>query len=190
MKKLLFVNACIRENSRTEELSRRYLEKLNAENNEYEIEEVKVTNLDIKPFDAAALAKRDADAAQGRLDSGDYALAHQFAEADAIVIAAPYWDCLFPAILRVYLEHICVCGITFAYAEDGSMVKTCKAGTLTYITTCGGFLPEHSSVESHFRELGILFSIEDVRFYAAEALDIYPDKVPEILESALSKMKI
>ena len=69
MKKLLFVNACIRENSRTEELSRRYLEKLNAENNEYEIEEERVTALDIKPFDAEALAKRDADAAQGRLDS-------------------------------------------------------------------------------------------------------------------------
>ena len=190
MKKLLFVNACIRENSRTEELSKRYLEKLNADNNEYEIEEVKVGNLSIKPFDAAALAKRDADAAQGRLDSGNYALAHQFADADAIVIAAPYWDCLFPAILRVYLEHICVCGITFAYAEDGSMVKTCKAESLTYITTCGGFLPEHSSVESHFRELGTLFSIDDVRFYAAEALDIYPDKVQSILEDALSKMKI
>ena len=190
MKKLLFVNACIRENSRTEELSRRYLEKLNAENNEYEIEEVKVTALDIKPFDAEALAKRDADAAQGRLDSGNYALAHQFADADAIVISAPYWDCLFPAILRVYLEHICVCGITFAYAEDGSMVKTCKAESLTYITTCGGFLPEHSSVESHFRELGILFSIEDICFYAAEVLNIYPDKVPQILEDTLSKMKI
>ena len=70
------------------------------------------------------------------------------------------------------------------------MVKTCKAETLTYITTCGGFLPEHSSVESHFRELGTLFSIEDVRFYAAEALDIYPDKVQSILEASLTKMKI
>ena len=187
MKRLLFVNACIRENSRTEELAGRYLEKLKGE---YQIEELKLARLDIRAFDNAALSKRDSDIAQGRLDSACYNLAHQFAQADRIVIAAPYWDCLFPAVLRIYLEHVCVAGITFAYGENGSLIKLCRAETMTYITTCGGFLPEHSAVESYIRELGKLFSVGDVRFYAAEGLDVCPDKVPEILDRAFEGMHI
>ena len=185
MKKLLFVNACIRGNSRTEELGRQYLKTLE---NEYQIEEVQLPKLDFRPFDAAMLKERDEDILQGRFDSEKYFPAHQFAEADSIVIAAPYWDCLFPAVLRVYLEHICVTGITFAYGENGELIKKCHADQLAYITTCGGFLPENSAVEKTIREMGRLFSIEQVAFYAAEALDIFPDKVEEILEKKLNEI--
>lgn len=38
--------------------------------------------------------------------------AKQFAEADEIVIAAPYWDLAFPATVRIYFEAITVTGIT------------------------------------------------------------------------------
>ncbi len=185
MKKLLFVNACIRENSRTEELSKRYLDKYK---DEYQIEELKVSELDIKPFDVSMLKQRDSDAAENKLDSVRYQLAYQFADADMIVVSAPYWDCLFPAILRVYFEHICVTDVTFAYGEFGSLVKKCNANKLVYITTCGGFLPEHSAVESLIREMGTLFSIEDVCVYHADGLDIFTDKVQEILNSTLEKM--
>lgn len=185
MKKLLFVNACIRENSRTEELSKRYLEKYK---DEYQIEEIKVSELDIKPFDAEMLKQRDEDIAENKLDSESYQLAHQFAGADMIVVSAPYWDSLFPAILRIYFEHICVTNVTFAYGEHGSLVKKCNADKLVYITTCGGFLPEHSAVESLIREMGTLFSIENVNFYYADGLDVFPDKVQEILNSTLEKM--
>ena len=61
---------------------------------------------------------------------------------------------------------------------------------MTYITTCGGFLPEHSAAEAYIRELGKLFSVGDVRFYAAEGLDVCPDKVPEILDRAFEGMHI
>ena len=186
MKKLLFVNACIRDNSRTNELTRRYLEVMKKE---YDIEEVNVSTLNIRPFDAAALIKRDEDAVQSRLTAENYPLAHQFAKADCIVIAAPYWDCLFPAILRVYLEHICVAGITFAYDDNGGLVKTCNADKLIYVTTCGGFLPEHSSLEGFVHEIGELFSIHDIQFYAAQGLDVYPDKAQTILEHTLEEMK-
>ena len=186
MKKLLFVNACIRENSRTEALARRYLEKIK---DGYQIEEVKASELDICPFDAAALKKRDSDIARGNLGPENYPLAHQFAGADLVVLAAPYWDCLFPAVLKVYLEQICVAGITFAYGENGSLVKTCRAEQMIYLTTCGGFLPGPSALEGFVRELGQLFSIGDVRFYAAEGLDIYPDSVQEKLTEALAQMQ-
>ena len=171
MRKLLFVNACIRENSRTEKLSRQYLNKMEKD---YQIEEIRLLDLELKPFDAEMLKQRDEDISLGRLDKDNYQLSRQFADADCIVIAAPYWDCLFPAILRVYLEHICVIGITFAYGENGMLVKTCHADSLVYFTTCGGYLPENPAIESFIREMGRLFSIEDVQFYATEGMDIFP----------------
>lgn len=185
MKKLLFVNACIREDSRTEKLSRRYLKMTETE---YQTEEVTLSQTDLKPIDDAQLKQRDEDISMGRLDNEKYRLAHQFSEADSIVIAAPYWDCLFPSILRIYLEHICVTRITFSYDENGMPVKRCRANSLTYITTCGGFLPENSALESLIREMGRLFSIEDVRFYAAEGMDIFPEKEQEILSRTLDEM--
>lgn len=184
-KKLLFVNACIRDSSRTEELSRQYLKTIE---NDYQIKEIRLSDLNLEPFDAKLLKLRDQDISKGQLDGEKYQLAHQFAEADYIVIAAPYWDCLFPAILRVYFEHICVTGITFAYGENGTLVKKCSADKLIYITTCGGFLPENSAVESLIKEMGRLFSIDNVQFCAAEALDIFPDKVQEILQKTLMDM--
>lgn len=185
-KKLLFVNGCIRKDSRTEALCRCYLGGMKAE---YEIEEVKAAELDLKPLNGATLAQRDADLQLDRLDGEAYALARQFAAADRILIAAPYWDCLFPAALRLYLEHICVGGITFAYGENGEMVKTCRGERMTYVTTCGGFLPKPSAVECLVKELGKLFSIADVRFYAAEGLDAFPNQMPKTLSQVLEKMQ-
>ena len=45
------------------------------------------------------------------IESGDYSdrmfdYAKQFASADTIVIAAPYWDLSFPALLKTYFENI------------------------------------------------------------------------------------
>ena len=185
-KTLLFINGCIRENSRTEALCRRYLAGLTPE---YQVEEVKTVQLDLPPLNGAALAQRDADLRQDHLDGQSYALARQFAAADRILIAAPYWDCLFPAALRLYLEHICVAGITFSYGEEGAMIKTCRADRMTYVTTCGGFLSKPSAVECLVREMGKLFSIADVRFYAAEGLDVFPEQVPAALSRILEKMQ-
>ena len=39
-------------------------------------------------------------------------LARQFARAEIIVMAAPYWDLSFQAALKQYLEQVNVVGIT------------------------------------------------------------------------------
>ena len=41
-----------------------------------------------------------------------------------IVIAAPYWDLSFPAVLKTYLEQINVLGVTFDYSDDGHEYET------------------------------------------------------------------
>lgn len=66
----------------------------------------------------------------------DYA--HQFADADDIIIAAPYWDLGFPAQLKTYIENIYVPGIVSAYNDHGQSCGLCRARSLTYITTAGG----------------------------------------------------
>ena len=43
-----------------------------------------------------------------------------FADADDIIIAAPYWDLGFPAQLKTYIENIYVTGIVSAYNDHGS----------------------------------------------------------------------
>ena len=186
MKTLLFVNACVRSTSRTERLARSFLDGLQEE---YTIKECKLETLSLLPFNEDMLRQRDLDVAAEKFTDSKYALAHEFAEADRIVIAAPYWDCLFPASLKLYLEHICVCGITFAYTEEGALQKRCRADRMICISTSGGYLPQPSSAELYIRELGKLFSIEQTSFYVAEALDIFPENVDKTLQETLDKIK-
>ena len=92
---------------------------------------------DIKPLDTELLEKRDSLIKEGKLDDPMFRYAKQFASADEIVIAAPFWDLSFPAKLKIYLEQITVSGITFKYV-NGRPSGLCKAKKLTYVTTSGG----------------------------------------------------
>ena len=187
MKKILFLNCCIRENSRTLRLSQSYLDKIKNES-EYQIEEVFLSTLDISPLNRQSLDTRDKDIACGNTDSDKYRLAHEFAAADKIVIAAPYWDSSFPSVLKVYIENISVKGITFECGDDGKPVKKCHADSLVYITTSGGFINKNPGVKIFMEELCSWFVIDDFKFYCAQGLDIIPDKVDNILSGTLSEM--
>ena len=133
----LFVNACVREGSRKKVLCDAYTRKYWSGPN-VAVRERKVCGEPLVPLDAAGLLRRDRDIASGTLSGEDYRLAREFAGADEILIGAPYWDCSFPALLKIYLERICVNGIAFRYGEDGRPVKLCAAKKLVYITTAGG----------------------------------------------------
>ena len=111
-----------------------------------------------------------------------YDLVKEFASADEIVIAAPFWDFSFPAMLKVYLEHICVNKVAFKYV-DGRPVGLCRAKRLSYFVTAGGFIGENSSLEKYLVELCGLLGIPEAKLYKAEGLDIYGNDVEEILES-------
>ena len=94
----LFVNACMRgEQSRTLELCREYLE------GKEKVVEVNLAEMGLKPFDAGMVAYRAQLQKAGVFDDPIFDLSQQFAEADEIVIGAPYWDLSFPAALKVYI---------------------------------------------------------------------------------------
>lgn len=98
MKKILFINACIRPDSRTFLLAQEVLKRLDGTT-----EEVNLCHESIRPLDWEQLKKRDGLIAQGNYSGPLFRYANQFISADEILIAAPYWDLAFPSALRVYL---------------------------------------------------------------------------------------
>ena len=180
MNNILYINACVRENSRTDELTQHLLGSLDGQ-----IQTVCLTEENIKPLDPVLLAKRDHLLKNGKTDDEFFALARQFASADTIVIAAPYWDLMFPSMLKVYLENITVCGITFRYSEKGIPESLCKAQKLYYVTTSGGFIGANNFGFDYIKAVASgFFGISDVKFFSAEGLDIYGADVGRIMQDA------
>ena len=92
---ILFVNGCVRSNSRTLELAKAVLGELSGE-----VREVRLYPDGPDGLDGEKLALRDALLADKAYDHPMFSWAKQFAQADTIVLAAPYWELLFPAKVR------------------------------------------------------------------------------------------
>lgn len=184
MENILYINACCRENSRTKELARHLLGSLSGNINSLDLYEKNICSLD-----AQLLSKRDDLLKKGMTDDEMFSLAKQFASADTIIIAAPYWDLMFPSVLKVYLENITVCGITFYYSDKGIPQSLCKAKSLYYVTTSGGYIGENNFGFDYIRALATgFFGIGDVRCFSAEGLDIYGADVDGIMHKAKENM--
>ena len=178
--KILFINACVRPKSRTAELSRHLLKRLNGE-----ITEVNLYKEDLLPLHNEGIEKRALHNISGR----ELEYAKQFSKADSIVIGAPFWDLSFPAVLKLYFENVTVSGITFEYSEKGRPVGKCRAKKLYYITTSGGYIGNNNFGFDYVKALAEnFFGINDISFYSAEGLDIIGADVKEIMDE--SKRKI
>lgn len=177
---ILFINACVRGESRTKKLAEKLLEKLNRP-----VEEVRLEEINFPIVDEDFLNMRDRLISEGSLDSPVFKLARQFSEAETIVIAAPYWDLSFPAVLKQYFEQVNVVGITFRYTEEGIPEGLCKANRIFYVSTAGG---GYAPTEFGFGYVKALaqgyYGIGDVRLIEAVGLDIYGADVEAILEEA------
>lgn len=138
---ILYVNACVREESRTDKLARDLLGKMTIDVGE-KVQEINVEQEymsgRMKPLVRESLKKRDRLIEVSDYSDSMFDYAKQFAEADTIVISAPFWDFSIPAILRIYLENIYVIGLVSKYNEDGMLVGLCKAKKLYFVTTAGG----------------------------------------------------
>ena len=185
--KLLVVDCCISqrgEESRTKALADAFLAAFRRAHPEAEVETVaQETLLALKPFDTEMLNQRDALGSAGNYDAPVFALACQFRDADAVVVAAPYWDMSYPAALKAYIEHISAVGLTYHYEPDGCH-GDCKAEQLVYLTSGGDFEHEDSIGVLHWRQLCGLFGIQQFEYVFAGGMDIDPNMTPELLESA------
>ena len=164
----LFINACVRKGSRTRRLAETHMGE-----DRQAWKEVYLPSIDFPKVDEAFLTWRDACIQSGDYSSPVFDLAKDFAAAEEIVVAAPFWDLSFPSTLKQYFEQVCVLGITFVYTEDGQPRGLCRAKKLTYVTTAGGPVYSADYGYGYVRALATIFyGIGDTRLIKAENLDI------------------
>ena len=182
---ILFINACVRKDSRTKRLADCLLSELVGQVEELPLEEVSFSMVD-----EAFLNKRDRLIAAGDYTDPMFDLAKQFARADCIVIAAPYWDLSFPASLKQYIELINVLGITFTYSPEGIPQGLCKAKKLYYVMTAGG---NYVPLEYGFGYVKALaqnfYGIREVQLIKATGLDIIGSDPKKIIEESMEKIR-
>ena len=182
---ILFVNACVRAGSRTRKLAGCLLSKLNDTVTEHQLSDTA-----FPAVDEAFLHRRDDLIMNGKFDDPLFRYAAEFAAADTIVIAAPYWDLSFPASLKQYLEQINVTGITFRYSPEGFPVGLCKAKQLYYVTTAGGNYVPMDFGFGYVKELAQSFyGIPDVRLIKAVGLDIEDAREDEIINDCIKEIE-
>ncbi len=178
--KILFINACVRHESRTMKLSRHLLNRLDGE-----ITEIDLYKEELLPLYNEGIEKRALHDVSGR----EFEYAKQFSKADSIVIGAPFWDLSFPAVLKLYFENVTVSGITFEYSEKGRPVGKCRAKKLYYITTSGGYIGNNNFGFDYVKALAEnFFGINDISFYSAEGLDIFGADVKSIMDEAKERI--
>ena len=185
MKKILFVNACMRgaEQSRTWKLCQSFLNACRGRWPEVEIQERDLTACDLPVLSGPMTAERDrrfqADPRDPMFDP-----AYEVAQADLVVIGAPYWDLTFPAALKVYLEWASMLGITFRYTQEGEQVGMSRARELVFITTAGGPLEGQNYGFDYLKGLAAMFGIPSARCLSAQELDIQGNDQEAILREA------
>ena len=180
MEQILFINACPREGSRTLELARYLLDKTDGS-----VEELTIFEENLLPLNGKTLALRDKMTANQNFDHPIFKYAKQFAKADTIVLAAPFWDLSFPSAVKIWLEYVMAKEITFRYTEEGFPCGLCKAKKLFYISTAGGpILPSHMGFSYVDALAKSYFGIPETVLFSAENLDVVGADTAAILSKA------
>ena len=155
MKKLVVIDACIRgEESRTRRIAEPVIAELAKR---YEMTRYDLTKMALEPLTPASYAARMA----GDIPAWALEAAKTVAEADRIVLVAPFWDMSFPAVVKVFFEHLSLFGVTFT--DNGhSCVGMCKCEKVMYITTRGMNIPTGDPREQGTTYLHALSSLWDL----------------------------
>lgn len=180
-KKLVVIDACIRgEESRTRRIAEPIIRELAKR---YDITRYDLARMPMEPLTPESYAQRVA----GNVPAWAVEAAKALAEADRIVVAAPFWDMSFPAVVKVFFEQTSLFDITFT--DNGrSCVGLCKCEKVMYITTRGMNIPTGDTREqgsSYLQALSRLWDLGTVLTVAAWNLDYStPEELEEKIESA------
>lgn len=183
MKTILFVNGCLRaQHSRTLKIAHTYLKKMQ------EREEIQLIERNLASEQISCLSGNSFNTQTGEEKNHDVTLAKELADADEIIVAAPFWEFLFPAAVSCYFEMVAVPSITFQYGEAGSK-GLCKAKSMTYIYTSGDHLSEEDKIgELYLKRMAKLFGIPHFSTISVEGLDAAPEKADTLVEDICQKI--
>ena len=130
--------------------------------------------------------RREELLAAGQRGDTMFDYANAVAQADMLVIAAPYWDMSFPSSLKIFFEAASVEGITFTYAGDGTPIGLCAAQDMYYVTTSGGYIGDCNFGFEYANALCRLYGVQNAHFVSAQGLDLDGADVQAIMEEACS----
>ncbi|MBR6541267.1 MAG: NAD(P)H-dependent oxidoreductase [Bacteroidales bacterium] len=183
MESLVVINACMREESRTQRILDGVLAPLSKK---YNVETVNMGELDCKWVNSDVLKERD----NGYVPQLYVNLAKKVANADRLVIAAPFWDMSFPSVLKVFFENISLFNITFTSTQT-ECVGLCKAKKVLYITTRGMNIKTGDPLEQatpYIKALSKLWGLGELYVLSAENLDYSSDKeIESKVEAAIAQ---
>lgn len=166
MKKLFYVDACMREGSNTKKIADAVIEELSKR---YDIECVRLAETSFPVVDDAILKERN----NGYVPEEYVAMAKKIAAADRLVIAAPFWDMSFPSALKVFLENMSLFNITFN-SNEKECYGLCKAEKVLYITTRGMDISTGDIMEQatpYIKALSRLWGLGELSVISAQNMD-------------------
>lgn len=119
--------------------------------------------------------------------------AYQFLAADKFVFAEPLWNLGVPAILKAYVDSICISSLTFKYTAQGP-VGLCQGKKAVNITTRGGEYSEGLFAawemgDKYLKTIMGFLGITDFTTISADNLDVIGQDVESIVENAIIKAK-
>lgn len=180
MSKLVVINACIRQTeSRTLRIAEPVIAALSRR---YEITRFDLPEMDfIAAINPASYAKRS----KGEIPSRALEAAEKIANTDRILIAAPFWDMSFPAVLKCFFEQLSLFDITFT--DNGeTCIGLCKAPRVLFITTRGMDIATGDPREQatpYLKALSSLWNLGELTTIAAQNMDY---SSPEEQEAKIS----
>ena len=183
--KLVVINACVRQaDSRTLRIAEPVIEALSKR---YETIRFDLPEMDgIAPLTPELYSER----ARGEVPSWALAAANAIARADRIVIAAPFWDMSFPAVLKCFFEQTSLFNVTFTDTGK-TCVGLCKAPKVLYITTRGMDIDTGSQREQatpYLKALGSLWNLGELTTISAQNMDYSgPEQIEEKVESCIAE---
>lgn len=184
MKKLLYIDACIRnEESRTKRIATPIVEALKEK---YDVDTLCINDLELEIVKEDLVTRRN----NGEIDPTVLSWAEMVRDADRIVIAAPFWDMSFPAALRVFFELCSIFDVTFK-SNEKTCYGNCKAEKLLFITTRGMDIATGDGVEQatpYLRALTWLWGIGPLQVVAAQNMDyVSQEEIEEKIKVAIEE---
>ena len=184
MKKLLYIDACIRdEMSRTKRIATPIVEALKQK---YEVQTLVINDLDLSIVKKELITKRN----NGVIDPQVMSWAESVRDADRIVIAAPFWDMSFPAALKNFLELCSIFDVTFK-SDEKTCYGNCKAEKMLYITTRGMDISTGDVLEQgtpYLKAISWLWGIGPMQVISAQNMDYISEKeIEERISKAISE---
>ena len=175
MKKLIFIDACMRAGSRTRRIASPIIEELGKK---YSVETVDLTRNIYPVADNHTLENRN----NGFVPAEHVDLAKKIAAADRIVIAAPFWDMSFPSALKVFFENMSLFGVTFNTNET-ECYGLCKAEKVMYITSRGMNISTGDPLEQatpYIKAISHLWGWGELTVVAAQNMDYSSEEEIEV----------